>query len=51
MIGIPLGLFVWALHTGKIKNWDVSDRRERPKLFLFLLFYEILCIIFIRPSH
>jgi membrane-associated phospholipid phosphatase len=48
MIGIPLGLFVWALHKGKIKNWDISDRGERPKLFLLMLLYETLLLFIVR---
>lgn len=49
MIGVPLGLFVWALHKGKIRNWDISDRGERPKLFLVMLVYETLLLFIIRP--
>lgn len=49
MIGIPVGVFVWLLRTKKIKNWDISDRSERPKLFLIMLLYETLFLFIVRP--
>lgn len=27
--GIPLVLLVWGIKTGRIKNWDLTERRER----------------------
>lgn len=40
MVVLPFMLFVIALKTKMVKNWDVRDRRERPKLLWTLLIIE-----------
>ena len=42
-IGVPFLLTVIALKKHMIGNWDISERRERPKFFGMLLVVE--CII------
>ena len=42
MIGLPLVLFIVAWKTKFVSNWDVSKRRERPKILWTLLGIEII---------
>lgn len=38
MLGVPVIILSWAVRTGRVTNWDISRRSERPKaLFLLLL--------------
>ncbi len=47
MICLPLSLLAWAIHTKRVGNWDVSDRRQRIRVltafipFLFLDFFLV----------
>lgn len=50
IIGVPVGLFIWAIRTKLAENWDVSKREERPKLFFLIFFYELLVLLFLRPT-
>lgn len=41
---LPFVLFIIAVKTKFITNWDVSDRRERPKILWPLVAIELVCL-------
>jgi membrane-associated phospholipid phosphatase len=45
MVLLPLMLFFIAVQTKFVSNWDVSDRKERPKLFWPLVAIEVISIV------
>ena len=45
MVFLPFLLFIIAVKTKLVSNWDVSDRQERPKLFWPLVAIEIISIV------
>ena len=45
MVLVPLLLFVIAVKTKFVSNWDVSARQERPKLFWPLIAIEVISIV------
>ncbi len=44
MVLVPFVLFVVAVKTKYISNWDVSDRKERPKILWPLVIIELVCV-------
>lgn len=44
MVLIPFVLFVIAVKTKYISNWDISDRKERPKILWPLVIIELVCV-------
>lgn len=48
LLGIPFILLILAIKKGLVKNWDLSDRRERPKVLGTLLIIELLNLFAIR---
>lgn len=44
MVGVPFVLFVLAWKTGYISNWDIKDRKERPKLLWPLVIIELVAL-------
>lgn len=44
-IALPLGLLVWSLKTGRISNWDMTNRKERigplSTMLVLMIFYTI----------
>ena len=40
----PLVLYIIAWKTKFVSNWDMSDRRERPKILWPLVVIEVICI-------
>ncbi len=43
----PVTLLLWAVKTGRVTNWDVSDRRQRVRvLFVALLFIAVNIALF-----
>ena len=42
---VPFVLYVVAWKTKMISNWDMSDRRERPKILWLLVVIETVCIV------
>lgn len=50
MILLPLFLFFVAWKTKAVSNWDVSDRRQRPKILWSLVGIEILCSILLGTT-
>lgn len=45
MVIVPFVLFVIALKAKFVSNWDVSDRRQRPKIIWPLVLIESVCIV------
>ena len=45
IVGVPFVLFVVAVKTKFVSDWDVSNREERPKLFWPLTVIEIISIV------
>lgn len=47
LIGVPVALIIVAMQKKIVSNWDVSRRRQRPKVLGTLLIIEIinLCIL------
>ncbi len=50
MIGLPFLLYVAAWRFRIISNWDVTDRKERPKLLWSMLLMEILASVLLRTT-
>ena len=50
VIVVPFVLFIIAWKTKFIGNWDVSDRRERPKILWTLVGVEILSMVILRST-
>jgi membrane-associated phospholipid phosphatase len=50
MIILPLILFFVAWKAKVVGNWDVSDRRERPKILWVLVVLEILVSILLGTT-
>jgi small-conductance mechanosensitive channel len=44
MVLVPLVLYIIAWKTKFVSNWDMSDRRERPKILWPLVVIEVICI-------
>ena len=42
MVVLPLVLFIFAWKTRRVSNWDVSDRRQRPKILWTLVGIETM---------
>ncbi len=45
MVIVPFVLFVIAVKTKFVSNWDLSDRTERPKIMWPLVVIEGVCIV------
>lgn len=45
MVILPFLLFLVAWKTGRVSNWDVSNRGERPKILWSLIVIELISII------
>jgi membrane-associated phospholipid phosphatase len=45
MIIVPFVLFVIAVKTKFVSDWDLSDRAERPKIIWPLVGIEIACVL------
>lgn len=50
MVILPLLLFILAWKTKFISNWDVSDRRERPKVLWTILAIEVASSILLKTT-
>lgn len=50
MIVLPFFLFLIALKTNVVSNWDVSDRSERPKILWSLVIIEIVSSLLLRTT-
>ena len=50
MVILPFVLFLIAWKTKYVSNWDMSDRRERPKILWFLVAIEIICVFVFQLS-
>lgn len=50
MIILPFFLFTLAWKTKFISNWDVSDRRERPKVLWTILAIEVVSSILLKTT-
>jgi len=45
MVVLPFVLYVAAVKTKLVSNYDMSDRRERPKILWFLVVIETVCFV------
>jgi len=50
MVILPFVLFLIAWKTKFVSNWDMSDRRERPKILWPLVLIEVVCIFVFQLS-
>jgi membrane-associated phospholipid phosphatase len=50
MIALPFVLFLIAWKTKFVSNWDVSDRRQRPKLLWTLIGIELIGSLLLRTT-
>jgi hypothetical protein len=50
MVLVPLVLYIIAWKTKVVSNWDMSDRRERPKLLWPLVVIEAICVFVFQLS-
>ncbi len=48
LIGVPLALILIALRKKIVSNWDVSERRQRPKVLVVLLAWEAANVFILR---
>lgn len=48
MVGLPFVLFVLAWKMKFISNWDVRDRRERPKILWILLGIVVVAMMILQ---
>ncbi len=51
MIILPFALFVLAWKTKFISNWDVGDRRQRPRVLWILLAIEIGASVLLKTGE
>jgi membrane-associated phospholipid phosphatase len=50
MIALPFGLFFIAWKTKFVSNWDVSERRQRPKILWTLVGIEIIASVILQTA-
>lgn len=50
MVIVPFALYFVAWKTKFVSNWDMSDRRERPKILWPLVVIEVICILVFQLS-
>jgi len=50
MVVLPLVLFIIAWKTKFVSNWDVSDRRQRPKILWTLVLLEIAASVVLHTA-
>lgn len=48
MVGVPVALIFFAMHKKIVSNWDISQRRQRPKVLGVLLVLEIVNLFVLR---
>lgn len=48
MVLLPFVLYVIAVKTKLVSNYDMSDRRERPKILWSLVVIEVCCLVAFR---
>jgi hypothetical protein len=48
MVVIPILNLLWAIKSKRVKNWDLSDRKERPMALVVIYFLGIINILIIR---
>lgn len=41
---LPIGLLLLAVKNKIVKDWDLRDRKERPKMIVFLLILELISL-------
>ena len=51
MVIFPLFLFIMAWKTKFISDWDVSDRRQRPKILWSLIAIEIVASFLLQTTQ
>ncbi len=44
IVAATIGTLFFFLRSGKISNWDISDRRQRPKVLLLVLIYDLVLV-------
>lgn len=44
----PVVLRIWAVQHNVIKNWDITDRRQRPKTFGILLLLGVINLLLVK---
>jgi len=49
MIGVPVVLLLYAIKKKIVSNWDISERKERPKVFGIILVIEFAFLFLLRP--
>lgn len=50
MVIVPFVLYLVAWKTKFVANWDMSDRRERPKILWPLIMIESICLYVFQLS-
>jgi hypothetical protein len=48
MVIPPVLILYWAIRTKRIKNWDISDRSQRPEALITLFFLGLVNILIVR---
>jgi membrane-associated phospholipid phosphatase len=48
LVGVPVALIFFAMKKKIVSNYDLSDRRERPKVLGVLLALEIINLLILR---
>lgn len=46
---LAIGVLYFFLKTGQVSNWDITDRKQRPKVFT--LFLMLIVLILLITSH
>lgn len=49
MVGLPVVLMLIAMHKKIVSDWDISRRRERPRVLGVILILEMINMFLIRP--
>jgi hypothetical protein len=48
LVGVPVVLIFFALHKKIVSNWDISERRQRPKVLGVLVALETVNLLILR---
>ena len=49
MVGLPIVLMLVAIHKEIVSDWDISRRRERPRVLGIILLLELISVFLVRP--
>lgn len=42
---VSIVTFIYFLKSGNVSNWDISDRKQRPKVLLLIIIYNMVLVL------